>query len=94
MKKQEYVSQFGIDVSQPNHTSKEICIGCEKSAPYLDENGYCNECSEKIKQQSNVIYKSALPNMNNTKKSYFSMIKILSKFIFIIFSVIVSIFSV
>lgn len=94
MKKQEYVSQFGIDVSQPPHTSKEFCIGCEKTAPYLDENEYCNECSEKLKQQSNIVYKSALSDIGNTKKSYFSIIKILKRFIFIILAIILSIFSV
>lgn len=93
MKKQEYVSQFGIDVSQPTHTSKEFCIGCEKNAPYLDENGYCSECSERLKQQSNVIYKSALLDIGNQKKSYFSIIKILNKLIFIILAIVSSIFS-
>ena len=94
MKKQEYVSQFGIDISKPTHTSKGFCIGCEKTAPYLDENGYCNDCSEKLKQQSNVIYKSALLDISNKKKSYFTKLKILDKFIFIILAIILSIFSV
>lgn len=94
MKRQEYVSQFGIDVSQSSNSATDLCIGCERYAPNLNENGYCYECSQKLQQQSNVTYKSALIKTNDIKKPYFSIIKIFNKSFFLVFAIFLSVFNV
>lgn len=87
-KEKEYIPQFDIGFNENESTATEMCIGCEKVAAYLDENGYCSECADKLKAQPQTNYKSALKlNTDSQPKPFFTILKTCRKMIFLILSV-------